>query len=179
MTNLADQIDETLAEILRLGERMRELNLVRIRKVGARGIHRGCGGPVWLRELLDGQVYTCSRCGKEPSSDEVEWLPEFAPGGARREPLMIEQYKRDGVDVKVLSGLRGKDHEYSLCHRCERFKPNAPAEHCHIANELLMDCLAFKITTVVWECPMFKQKVELEPVGLGAAKDAELEARGA
>jgi len=70
---------------------------------------------------------------------------------------MIERYMHHGVDVAVISALKGKHREHCLCyHGCQHFKPGQ-IDNCLIAQETFANCVRHDLCTPVFECPRFAQ----------------------
>jgi hypothetical protein len=76
------------------------------------------------------------------------------------ENKMFEKYNHHAREVWVNSELKGKHKEYCLCWDCIKLNPDDRELNCTIANLLFaVDC-AVGITTPVFECPEFKEKIE-------------------
>jgi len=75
--------------------------------------------------------------------------------------MSIIHYKHHDYNVAVDEEKRGKHRDNCLCYKCERFNPTPsdPKNNCRIAQILFSVCLAFGITTVMWECPAFMKKI--------------------
>jgi len=72
--------------------------------------------------------------------------------------MKIEKYEHHGVEVSVISNVKGRHREHCLCwQKCKYFKPNTPG-NCPIAQSLYNLCVENKVTTPVFEC----KKYELE-----------------
>jgi len=69
----------------------------------------------------------------------------------------FETYTHHGAQVAVRSDLKGQHRDYCLCHRCLRLNLDDPARKCKKANLLYAFCVAFDMTTPVWECPDFAE----------------------
>lgn len=61
--------------------------------------------------------------------------------------------------VTADSDLRGKHREHCLCFKCENFKPGMPETNCPIANLIYAVCIVNGVTTPIYECPKFIEKV--------------------
>jgi len=71
----------------------------------------------------------------------------------------ITTYIHHGRRVSAAKENMGKHRENCLCLQCANFYPDCREKNCRIANLLFaIDC-AFDITTPVWECPEFLQKM--------------------
>lgn len=67
------------------------------------------------------------------------------------------KYEHHGKDVFVREDLKGRHKEHCLCYSCAHFIPDT--EHnCPAAQQLFEYDVLFKMTTPVWECPIFKEK---------------------
>lgn len=70
---------------------------------------------------------------------------------------MIEKYNHHGNDVFVDSELKGKHRDNCLCFKCTYFNMDDRDNNCPIANLLYMLCVALKLVTPVYECPIFNE----------------------
>jgi hypothetical protein len=71
----------------------------------------------------------------------------------------FEKYEHHGKEVWVIKSLRGQHRDHCLCFSCEKFNPGLPEQNCPIANLLYGVCIAHNLTTPVYECPQFVEKV--------------------
>ena len=67
----------------------------------------------------------------------------------------VVKYVHHETKVNVLEKNKGKHRENCLCHRCKLFVPDDRCLNCRIANELFAICVAYGVTTPVWECAKF------------------------
>jgi hypothetical protein len=75
----------------------------------------------------------------------------------------IVQYEHHGTTVSVISDLKGKHREHCLCFsNCEKFKPGTK-KNCKIAQAVFDNCVAFGITTPMYECPEYRVSDNTEP----------------
>ena len=79
--------------------------------------------------------------------------------GSIKIPKII-QYDHHGVKVSVREDLKGTHREVCLCHRCANFKPGTSA-NCPIAQTLYQLCARESLVTPVFECPKFKNILNL------------------
>ena len=71
---------------------------------------------------------------------------------------MIEKYIHHGVEVSVISEVKGTHRKRCLCHQnCKFFKPNSP-DNCPIAQSLYSLCINHNLVTPVFECGRFESK---------------------
>jgi hypothetical protein len=77
---------------------------------------------------------------------------------------MTEKYTHHGVEVTVISVVKGKHRQNCLCFfGCQFFKPGQP-DNCEIAQATYENCVKYGTTTPVFECPRFAQAgVPFEP----------------
>ena len=71
---------------------------------------------------------------------------------------MIERYEHHGQEVAVQAHLKGKHREHCLCYQCDKFRPWDREGNCPRANLVYALCVAFDMTTPVWECPEFVER---------------------
>ena len=71
----------------------------------------------------------------------------------------IVQYKHHGTLVMVDEELQGMHRQHCLCFRCANFHPESREGNCPIANVLFSICVLENVTTPVYECPKFEEKV--------------------
>ena len=90
----------------------------------------------------------------------LENLEKFQPKEGKME---IVKYNHHGVEVSVISELKGKHRDHCLCFRCKKFDFD-PAKNCPIANLLFAVCIQCHITTPVYECKEFEIE-EKKPQG--------------
>jgi len=66
-----------------------------------------------------------------------------------------EKYIHHGVEVTVISRLKGQHREHCLCHQgCIHFKPGK-VDHCQIAQANYRTCVKYNIVAPVFECPKY------------------------
>ena len=68
------------------------------------------------------------------------------------------QYNHHGTMVNVRENLKGLHREYCICYDCKKFNV-AREENCKISNLIFALCVACGVTTPIWECPHFVEKV--------------------
>ena len=69
----------------------------------------------------------------------------------------VEKYNHHGVDVHVLSDVKGKHRDYCLCFNgCKRFKPES-SDNCEIAASNFANCVKYNTVQPVFECPKFER----------------------
>jgi hypothetical protein len=68
-------------------------------------------------------------------------------------------YKHFDTLVAVRNDLKGKHREFCLCFRCGRFSPDDKEMNCPMAELLFSIDKFFHLTTPVWECPQFINKI--------------------
>lgn len=64
--------------------------------------------------------------------------------------------------VFVDEELKGKHREHCLCHICGKFYIEDRDKNCKRANLLYAFCVAFGMTTPVFECPRFVSKIPVD-----------------
>lgn len=69
------------------------------------------------------------------------------------------KYNHYGFDVVVRSDLKGAHKDNCLCFDCDRFFINDPQKKCKKANMLYAFCCLTGMTTPVFECPDFCEKL--------------------
>lgn len=69
-------------------------------------------------------------------------------------------YIHHGNKVKVRKDLKGKHRELCLCFSCKLLNTENREKNCSIANAVYDNCVKYKLTTPVTECPSFKEKDE-------------------
>ena len=74
----------------------------------------------------------------------------------------VIRYNHHGVDVSVFEDLKGRHRKHCLCWSCGKFFPDGRVLNCKIANTLFAICQMMGITTPVWECPDFIDKIDKE-----------------
>ena len=72
--------------------------------------------------------------------------------------METETYSHHGALVSVNSQLKGRHREHCLCFACANFTPDNRDTNCDRANLLYALCVAFEMTTPVYECPVFEAK---------------------
>jgi hypothetical protein len=73
--------------------------------------------------------------------------------------MTIERYVHHGLEVSVLSHVRGKHRDSCLCFaNCANFKPGQ-ADNCEIAEENFAMCKKHGLVTPVFECPKYVEAV--------------------
>jgi hypothetical protein len=71
--------------------------------------------------------------------------------------MKTEKYIHHGVEVSVISELKGKHRQMCLCYACRFFKPGQP-DNCDIAEANYAVCVKYNVVTPVWECPKYEPK---------------------
>lgn len=126
--------------------------------------HRPSGRDYWhyLTGSNEATLYAhCERCGRN-----YEALRKPEPGSAQPEcldadrPDTFEQYSHHSSLVWVRQDLRGRHSDHCLCYSCSKFSPGERDDNCPIANAVYALNVALDITTPVWECPAFEERVE-------------------
>jgi hypothetical protein len=72
---------------------------------------------------------------------------------------MIIKYNHHGTEVFVDEELKGKHRDNCLCFKCGRFNPGMPETNCPKANLLYAVCIAESMTTPVYECADYLNKL--------------------
>jgi len=72
--------------------------------------------------------------------------------------VKTEKYVHHGVEVSVISELKGQHRSHCLCFSCGHFKPQDREGNCRIANLLFALCQAHDLVTPVYECAKFETK---------------------
>ena len=70
---------------------------------------------------------------------------------------MYEKYPHHQKEVWVRSDLKGSHRDHCLCFSCKDFHPDEP-NNCNIAQAIFRNCIAYSVTTPVFECPEFNKK---------------------
>jgi len=74
--------------------------------------------------------------------------------------MKIIQYVHHDIKVSVQEHLKGKHREHCLCFQeCVFFIPEDRQRNCSEANELFNFDVKYNITTPVWECPKYRQRL--------------------
>lgn len=75
---------------------------------------------------------------------------------------MFEKYTKFNKEFHVQSDLKGKHKEHCLCYSCDLFHPENTLEfpNCYLAQGLFQYNINNTITTPVWECGDFIEKVK-------------------
>jgi len=68
--------------------------------------------------------------------------------------METEKYEHYGVEVSVVSALRGRHRSICLCYNCMFFKP-ASNENCSIAQMNFEMDVKYHLITPVIECPVY------------------------
>lgn len=70
----------------------------------------------------------------------------------------VEKYVHHGVEVSVLSKVKGQHRENCLCWSgCKFFKPDTE-DNCELAKELYVYDCKYNMTTPVFECAKFEKE---------------------
>ena len=67
-------------------------------------------------------------------------------------------YMHHDRPVWVRPDLKGRHREHCLCYQCDKFTPTDRAGNCRIASLLDAVCVAFGVTTPVWECAEYAER---------------------
>lgn len=67
----------------------------------------------------------------------------------------VERYTHHGVDVAVLSAVKGQHRDHCLCFSCGKFIPGLPV-NCVIAQAVFENCIKLNLVTPVYECPVYE-----------------------
>jgi hypothetical protein len=68
----------------------------------------------------------------------------------------VERYAHHGVEVSVVSAVKGQHRDHCLCFTCERFNPDDSYTNCPIAKAVYANCVKFDLVTPVYECPKYE-----------------------
>jgi hypothetical protein len=117
------------------------------------------------------EYYECTDCGRrdvERTGNDEDfpidraWLLHQAEDSSPLVRLGIITYTHHGKRMAVLSHLRGKHRDATLClYDCAKYHPNTP-EQCPYAQRIIETCVKFGVVLPVWECAHYVPLYEEE-----------------